>query len=349
MTQLDEILDPLLLKAHVAVGNVRVQTHPDFPELAIANYTETCAFNRNWDDVTRLTRGLIWNMDTNEVLARPFPKFFNFDEKEAPRILDDQIVYAWDNKYDGSLGVMYQRPDGEYALATRGSFASDQAILGTELLRERKDFGLMQEMCEAGFTPLFEICGPDNRIVLQYKENFLALLGFMHVADGWHQPANPQYDKRTMRSLLMDLSRTNAEGWVVWKTAYEAVKIKQADYVELHRIVTGLSKKEVWRQLRAGTYSSLIERVPDEWFDWVEQIAEDLRATFIHYHEVATIHYRKIAIMQSVGGEPYSRKDQAAYINSTLKPEFRGLVFSLLDGKDISDAIWRMLEPRGDE
>lgn len=49
-----------------------------------------------------------------------------------------------------------------------------------------------------------------------------------------------------------------------------------------------------------------------------------------------------------LGSEP-SRKDQAIWISKTVIPEIRGLVFPLLDGKDISDAIWRMLEPRGDE
>ena len=42
-----------------------------------------------------------------------------------------------------------------------------------------------------------------------------------------------------------------------------------------------------------------------------------------------------------------SRKDKALWINKNLKSQFRGLVFALLDGKDIGPAIWRQLEPDG--
>lgn len=157
MTQLNEILDPALLAVEVTEGWIRKQKHPDFPELSIFNYTEKTQFDRHWNDATRMCRGLIVNEETGEVLARPFPKIHNFDESEAPRIVDDQILYHWDNKWDGSLGIMYRRPDGEYALATRGSFASDQAIKGTQMLLEQPDLYYYKDAYESGLTPLFEI------------------------------------------------------------------------------------------------------------------------------------------------------------------------------------------------
>lgn len=349
MTNIFDLFDNGLFNDMLLKGYIRIQTHPDFPELAIANYTETAAFERVWNDVTRTCRGLIWNLDTHEVLARPFPKFFNFDEKEAPRILDDQIVYSYSNKYDGSLGIAYLRPDGLVGIATRGSFASDQAFLGTELLHSGSK--LADEtlaMIVAGYTPLFEICGPDNRIVLRYDENFLALLGYMHIETGMYvPPSTTEGMGRTMRSLLMDLSRSNAEGWVVWKTAYEAVKLKQADYVELHRVVTNLSQKEVWRQLRAGTYNSFRENLPDEWWEWAENVADHLRDKFAEIFTYAEV--CQVGMGFAFAGQEPTRKEQAAYITSRVEPEFRGFVFGLLDGKDISDAIWRQLEPKGDQ
>jgi len=346
MTNIWDIIDGEQLGREVLAGNVRIQTHPEFPELKIANYSDQCAYNHHWNDVTRMTRGLIYNSETEEVLARPFPKFFNFDEKEAPRILDDQVVYAWDNKYDGSLGIMYQRPDGEFALATRGSFASEQAILGTKLLNEMEpvDRSYYIGAIHDGATPLFEICGPDNRIVLRYEKNFLAPLGFMNIDNGYFSCEMPN-DTRTMRDLLADLSRTDAEGWVVWKTAYEAVKIKQADYVELHRVVTNLSEKEVWRQLRAGTYGPFVQALPDEWHAWADGIADRLRDEFTEVREYAEVCKYGMFFARV----PEVRKDQALYIQANVEPEIRGLVFSLLDGRDISDAIWRMIEPKGSD
>lgn len=350
MTHIGDILNGDLYAEQKSNGNIRLQTHPEFPELVIANYTEQAAFNRDWNDVTRTCRGLIWNTETGEVLARPFPKFFNFDEKEAPRILDDQVVWHYDNKYDGSLGIMYECPDGDVRIATRGSFASDQAILGTDLLKwhtPKADYHHYVFMLASGYTPLFEICGPDNRIVLQYDENFLALLGYMHIETGMFVPPSTTKGMgRTMRDCLMDLSRSNAEGWVVWKSSFEAVKIKQADYIELHRIVSNLSKKEVWRQLRAGTFYDFKLKLPDEWHAWATEIADDLRDQFVRTYNLADT---MLHMMNRDYGKNATRKEQAFWINDKVIPEIRGLVFNLLDGKDIEDAIWRQLEPRGDE
>lgn len=346
MTLITDILDYDQLLREVEAGYVRIQIHPEFPYLYIANYAEKTAFERRWNDVTRLTRGLIWNDKTLEVLARPFPKFFNFDEKEAPRVLDDQVVFSYSNKYDGSLGILYRRPDGYYAIATRGSFASEQAVLGTKLFNALPQEQAVQYIAavQMGFTSLFEICGPDNRIVLKYEENFLAPLGYMSVADGYYVPMEGK-PYATMRDLLGDLSRSNAEGWVVWKTAFQAVKIKQGDYVELHRIVTGLSEKEVWRQLRAGTYYDFVIKLPDEWQAWATGIADRLRAEFVEQYNLAELTASQIKHQKA---KLPDRKAQALWIQQKVKPQYRGLVFSLLDGKDITDSIWKMLEPKGD-
>lgn len=349
MTKLYEVLDMDLFSEQREAGNIRVQVHPEFDSLFIANYTEQAAFNRDWNDATRMCRGLIWNTDTKEVLARPFPKFHNFDEKEAPRILDDQVVWHWQDKADGSLGIMYERPDEEMAIATRGSFASEQAKLGTDLLQQIPHDEYMEyaQMAASGYTPLFEICGPDNRIVLKYDENHLVPLGYIHTETGAYTPARGTAAPRTMRDLLGDLSRESAEGWVVWLSNTKPVKIKQSDYVELHRLFSNLTEKEVWRQLRAGTYSIYVKELPDELFDMAEEWADGLYNEFIRHFRVATVLHEQVRNLQSAGLEAYSRKEQALWIQKYVKPEYRGLVFSLLDGRDISDAIWRMLEPKG--
>lgn len=339
MTQLHEIVDVFQLTWEQEHGNVSIRQHPQFEELHIANYTDKCAFDRHWNDVTRITRGLIWNSDTQEVLARPFPKFFNWDEKEAPRVLDDQVMWHWDDKYDGSLGILYIDPTGYPRIATRGSFASEQAILGTKVLHESGLAWRYAEYIDSGYTPLFEICGPDNRIVLRYEENFLQPLGFMHIETGMFVPPQGQYQTRTMHDVLTDLSRSNAEGWVVWLSSTKAAKIKQADYIELHRMVSNLSEKEVWRQLRAGNYDYYVKELPDELYALAEGWADGLRDQFMEVHTQAFIDLKSLP--------DDTRKEQALWIQRNVPANVRGLVFGLLDGKDISDSIWRILEPKG--
>lgn len=339
MTQLHEILDTVELAKERDAGYVTIREHPEFHELAIANYTDKCAFERHWTDVTRITRGLIWNVETGEVLARPFPKFFNFDEKEAPRILDDQVLWHWGDKADGSLGIVYPTEDG-LRMATRGSFASEQAALGSRLILEwgELDYDIMCDWIAEGYTPLFEIVGPSNRIVLRYDEDALIHLGYIHIATGAFLPPAGA-EKRTMRDMLADLSRPNAEGWVVWLSNTKAVKIKQADYIELHRMVSNLTPKEVWRQMRAETFSKYVEQLPDELQELAEEWHEEVSVKFIDIWLGAAREYKRV--------EGETRKDKAMWIQENVRPEFRGLVFSLLDGKDIRDSIYRMIEPKG--
>src|SRR5438105_3439699 len=134
MTLLADVLDPVELATAVENGHVRLQRHPSRP-LVIYNYTEACQFASAWTPVTLACRGLIAHTETGAVIARVLPKFFNHNEPHAPRLDLTSKVRVTD-KADGSLGIIFADGDG-YAVATRGSFASDQALHATELLRTK--------------------------------------------------------------------------------------------------------------------------------------------------------------------------------------------------------------------
>jgi RNA ligase len=189
MTQINDVLDPVLLERMLSQGYVRAQTHPDFPELMILNYTEKTQFERKWNAITRVCRGLIYNTETREVLARPFPKIHNWDEQDAPKIDLDAPLFHVGNKEDGSLGIVYVRPDNRLAIATRGSFASEQALHATELLDEADDHSVWNDLLDAGRTPLLEIVYPANRIVLDYGDtDTLFFLGSVIIRTGEYVP-----------------------------------------------------------------------------------------------------------------------------------------------------------------
>ena len=44
------------------------------------NYTDQCTFDRAWNDVTKNSRGIVFEKDTGRVVAIPFPKFWNYSE-----------------------------------------------------------------------------------------------------------------------------------------------------------------------------------------------------------------------------------------------------------------------------
>src|SRR5690606_26325973 len=103
------------------------QRHATLP-LSILNYTEKAQWDRVWNPVTLTCRGLILD-DDNEVVARPFGKFFNLadHEQDDPRLGWPCDVYE---KLDGSLGIAYRYGD-HVGIATRGSFDSEQAQWAT--------------------------------------------------------------------------------------------------------------------------------------------------------------------------------------------------------------------------
>ena len=125
-----EQIKPYIDKKLVGMG-----FHPENPDVRIFNYTQQCQFDKAWDDITKQCRGLILNVKTGEVLARPFPKFFNYGEhveKGWPIPTETPEVYE---KLDGSLGILYYL-NGKPWIATRGSFTSDQAVWATNWWRK---------------------------------------------------------------------------------------------------------------------------------------------------------------------------------------------------------------------
>jgi RNA ligase len=252
---LDDLIDPLDLKLAVEVKDVSTQRHPTLP-LTIYNYTTQCQFRRNWTPTTRLTRGLIVR-DDGVVVARSFPKFFTYGDPLAPSIGPDDLVGVTD-KVDGSLGIVYPTPAGP-AVATKASFQSEQAVHATKIWWERyKDV-----LIPVGVTPLVEIVYPSNRVVVDYHGmDDLVLLGGMDIDTGWFVradrmaawmswpgPVAEQFGYTTFAEVVAAPPREGKEGLVVQLVDGERVKIKQDDYLALHRILTEVTTRRIWEFL----------------------------------------------------------------------------------------------------
>lgn len=255
-------------------GYVRENHHPTL-DLIIYNYTEKAQFDNEWNNVTTKCRGLIVN-SKGLVVARPFDKFLNYGQNQADIMLMDYPVVATD-KMDGSLGILWDY-EGEQGIATRGSFTSDQAVHATELWK-RIGFPALKS-----HTYMFEIIYPENRIVLDYGDmDALVLLGCRSIEDGsvwlpntmpeWSGPVTQTFPYKTLREALTAPQRPNAEGLVVYFPDLDyRIKIKQEDYVALHKIVTGLTERRVWESMKEGkTLEDLCSIVPDEWYEWLNE------------------------------------------------------------------------------
>lgn len=360
MVLIHEIVNIDRMQEHIDRKEVSQRFHPEFPELSILNYTDKVQIEGIWTHETRTARGLIFNLETREVLARPFAKFFNYGQEKIDYDLDAPLYHVG-NKFDGSLGIVYRRPDGRLAVATRGSFESEQAIHASELIDGGTDQtgpDALDYYIEQGFTPLCEIIYPENRIVVDYgKDDYLADLGIVEIAKGDYTPPLGSWNQgHTMRDMLGWVDRPNSEGWVLWTDSQTAVKIKQQDYIELHRIVTGLSRKSVWRALSKGEdeFKALLEQLPDELYAWADGVAKELRENYAAIMREADFHYQAtLEDWDWSEGSPQEidRKLFAQDVAANTPKQYAGFMFAFLDGKigQVQDKIWRMVEPSGSE
>lgn len=362
-----DLIPPGALAQALKDGYVRERSHPS-DELRILNYAEKAAYERHWDEVTTQCRGLIVDR-YGQVVARCLPKFFNYGEHDGERmpVLDLGAEVEVTDKLDGSLGVSFRDVDGRMSVATRGSFQSEQAQWATKHYREKYE-GKWEPI--PGLTYLWEIIYPTNRIVLDYSgmEDLVLICavdintGEIHGPSGfvcleWPGPLAKVMVSSTLAEALALPPRDNAEGLVVrYVEDGMMTKIKQIDYVNLHKIVTGLNEITVWESLVEGTYEQLIEKVPDEFHDWLREKAAALTAVKNDIQkEVEFIHDALVSGLP----EDYTKKDFALRVAQVEVPKFlpsmevkafHGLIFSYHAGRDLntSRGYWKYVRPRGD-
>jgi RNA ligase len=332
-------------------GYIRENAHPTL-DLKIINYTEKAQYDNEWNNVTTQCRGLIVSSD-GTVIARPFDKFLNYGQNEADKLLMDFPVVVTD-KMDGSLGILWSYK-GEQGIATRGSFTSEQAVHATALWKEKYNFAVAPM-----WTYMFEIVYPSNRIVLDYGDmDELVLLGVRDIEEGsvllpndvytWRGPKTQTFSYETLREALAAPQRPNAEGFVVYFPDLDyRIKVKQDDYVALHKIVTGLTERRVWENLMEGqSLTDLLELIPDEWHEWLRDTYKKLRMDFLVIKTRVESDYRQLvyALNKDFGRENWSRKEFARLATSGEWGDYPGMMFSMLDGKDIDSAIWKLIKP----
>lgn len=381
---LSDLLDMNELNEMISQKYVRVQAHPLLP-LSIFNYTEHAQYDHAWNGVTRLCRGLIVrHHDDDEVIARPFSKFFNHGEPDAPA-LDLDVPAHVSDKMDGSLGILYPLGDsdhvlrpGSFSVATRGSFMSGQAAWATGILRKKYPDYRPQD----GITTLFEIIYPANRIVLDYKDTEdLFLLGGVDIATGtifppelipnWPGPVTEVMSAVTLRDALLLPVRENREGIVV-RTGYDMVKVKQADYVALHRILTTTSARNIWEHLAVNACKDVITSpkqwaklglgpdraaqvlaagpewkdkmlhgVPDEFYDWFRNTIDRLLL------EVDDARVEVTQLFAELSGR--HEGDRKGFALEAKDHQYSGALFMLLDGREIDTYLWKSVYPEAEK
>jgi len=330
-----------ILDRYVAEGWLISQVHPTLP-LTIYNYSQATQYEAKWDEVTLSARGLIFD-DTGNLVARPFKKFFNIEEAKHTPTEEFEIF----EKMDGSLGIMFYY-DGEWIFASRGSFTSEQAVRFKEIFeRNYKTSHLTVKN-----TYLFEIIYPENRIVVNYGEmEDVVMLGEIHTESGedldldyWQDSIFnivKRYDFKDYKEI-QKLNWDNQEGFIVRFSNGDRCKIKFADYVKLHRVLTNCSSYDIWENLKEFDKlpEEMLQDVPDEFYDWVHGVEWKLRKNFNH---VENLHMAHLSSILRYG---LDRKEFALRVQE-LEGVNHGLIFAMYNSKQdkVKQLIWKMIKP----
>jgi RNA ligase len=355
---------------------IDVADHPQFP-LRMATYGREAVHTNNWDAVIRKCRGVIWNTETQEIIARPFEKFFNlstanmpetdpsqWDKYSAQRMLNEPEVWE---KMDGFLCTMYSYNNKQY-IASKGSFDSVHAKWATAWYQKN-----VKGEWPEGFTPVFEGICSSIRIVVDYEKfEGLVLLALVsietgeelepYVMHGWankngvEDPSQYQMSWQEASKKSLDTEVTNFEGYVlVWRRLGQTpfrLKVKYVDYLRLHRMVSGVSAKAIYRGLSDPAYKGELNEWINDSTPWFSKFVSKWVRSLQGEHDV---------ILNTAKGEYNATKrkledfakrnwDKPAEVRKAFalefaESEFKAVLFALYDGKDASAVAWKLTKP----
>jgi RNA ligase len=337
------------LNTYYNEGLLFKQVHPTLP-LTIWNYSDRVQYDDLWNETLLMCRGLVTDNEGN-IVAKSFNKFFNQEEgKHIPTSEFD--VYT---KLDGSLGIFFNY-DGEWIMATRGSFTSDQAIKGMEML-SKYDYNKLHK----DYTYLFEIIYSDNRIVCQYDFEDVVLLGMIHTKTGQEVDIHngelrfrnlisniglrvvKKYDGITDYNTLKGMIKDDEEGFVVRFSNGNRMKIKGVEYLRLHKIMTNVSTTGIWEVLSTGgNMDEILKDVPDEFY---KKIKDYVKVLYYDYHSIQE-HAGKYFdnLYESYDRELPEKAKYAEWVKQFDK-HLHPILFRMYDNKDYSSYIWKLIRP----
>lgn len=279
---------------------VRVSLHPDFP-LCILNYTprsdKACPLARE-------CRGLVLETGSWELVARAFPRFFNWGEMP-----EEQKQFCFSNflvqhKEDGSFLLVYFY-QGRWFVNTRSTFGegliyNHRHYTWHQVFLQACGLSALDELdkyLDRELTYVCELCSPYNRIVRYYEKPQVFLLtvfrGFQElpweetrklcpsifqpveqVAITSHQDAL-EYVKQKEQS-----DRT-FEGLVLRDQNNFRLKLKNPGYLKLHDVLANeygkLSKSRAFELFLQGEKGEVLSYFPEfkPVFDDLEQEIKD--------------------------------------------------------------------------
>jgi len=330
-----------LLNSYEERGLLYSQVHPNLP-LRIWNYSQLTAYDltgNSWDDVTLACRGLVTDLDGERLVSRGFPKFFNIEERKHIPTESFQIYKKMDGQY---IGVFLY--NGEVVVNSRGSFTSEYAKKAREIFLTT--YANAVQHLQPNRTYVFELVGFE-RIVVKYDEMDLIFLGsFENILEESFEEYFCEHVKHVEKYDGLDykavkgLDLDGEEGYVVLFSNGNRCKIKFDNYIQLHRVVTNLSNRYIFNELKEnGSLNRILNYIPDEFYPEVKRVEDELKAAY------SLVENECFYIVVQAIKNCETRKEIAEYFKGFSKT-YRNICFKMLECRGYSASIWGSIEPK---
>lgn len=283
------------------------------------------------------------------LIARPFHKFFNWGEKEAEMAhFDFNQPFVIMDKLDGSMIHPVLVDDEILWCSKMGPTDVGQQV--TAFVADKIDYiNFVSDQMALGFTPIFEWCSRQQRIVVDYPEDQLILTAIRHnltgkyVSFGQMASSAAVYSIPVVKTWKGDFAgidqflaeiggEEQCEGYIIRFENGHMVKLKNAWYLNLHRAKDQLrNEKNVYRLVLSEHHDDLLPQLDPD----TRKALEDFAAALSQKVKLEASRY-EAGVHHASQVWPL-RKDFA--INFATKQDLPAVVFKILDGKPAYDAL----------
>jgi RNA ligase len=292
-------------------------------------------------------------METKTVKLKNIKKISSNSKRYDIGVKNNHNFFANDILVHNSLGIVFYW-EGRWCVATKGSFQSEQAIWATKWLY----INVYTEKLDVNKTYLTEIIYPSNKIVVSYSFEGLVLLGgydldsgleVSDLADTWkvafnldRKPKTYQYNSLDEMLKIAETLDVNNEGFVVRFSNGYRIKIKGAEYVRVHRLISNCTPLAIWDMMRNLDDLDIIRKdLPEEHqrdFDKIRALLQDKFYDYIKviksfYEETKELSDKELGIKLKLNHYHLTPKIARTFVFACRKKNFLSEVYEIPNGQ----------------
>ena len=306
----------------------------------------------NENSIYRELRGIVVDMEKEEIVLCPFRKFFNIDElpetdinyvsSEIYNLLKNNKPVDITDKMDGSMlsaGWYLNKP----FIAGSGSLDKNKNPRLKECEKWLKPYHKMLEE-NPGYTFIFEYISLNDRHVVVYteKDEGLYLVGMRNKYTGKTEMYHTlkeyarRYDVPLTKKETKDFSEIigstskfegiDKEGWVI-NTGEHMYKLKTDDYINLHRIFMCINGNTVTEMIASNIFDDIRAKLPNELRKEADEIASHVYLYTKKMDRTIDYFYNKYKSIED-------RKQFALEIQKNVPKSLVPYIFMKADGKE---------------